>query len=358
MTSPNLPQASNVAWDHVTRAGVLVMAAGVLVTGLIYFARVLEPLVVAVFVFFALRPIARFAGRHGISPLLTYMTLLVVVAVGAVAIAQILVNTARDFLEESGAYREKLMALVDWVARLTGRADDTGRFDWENESIAELLEIDPRVVFEQLIDATTRFIEAALMFFFYLVFLVIEAEKLPRRIRAAVSAKTAADVHGMAETAASEIQGYLFIKTWVSLGMGLSAGLIMWLFELDYWPLWVLLIVIFNYVTYLGSIVAILPPVAIGLLQFWPDWPLAVGLTALLIINRTLWIDYLEIQFAGRKLNISPVLLLLALALGGSIWGLVGLVLAVPIMTAIKIGLGTFESTRPYSILMSEDTAD
>lgn len=322
---------------------------------LIYFAKVLEPFIIALFVFFALRPIARWARRQGISPLMTYLTMLAVVGMASVWIAQVLLDTAHDFLRDGGSYRQKLVSLVDWFARFTGRATPDGHFDWENESVAELLNIDTHSIVEHLTEMVMLFVEAAVMFFFYLFFIILESEKLPRRIQAAFPARTAAEVMSVAGTAARGIQGYLFVKTWVSLGMGLTGGLIMWWFDLDYWPLWALLIVLFNYVTYLGSMVACLPPAVIACLQFWPHWGTALLLITLIIANRFFWIDYIEIQFAGRKLNISPVLLLLALAAGGSIWGLVGLVLAVPVLTAVKIALGSFESTRRYSILMSED---
>ncbi len=84
--------------------------------------------------------------------------------------------------------------------------------------------------------------------------------------------------------------------------------------------------------------------------------PIPATIFAAVIIGaRFVWIDFLEIRFSGRQLNISPVILLLSLAVFGLLWGIVGMVLAVPIITAVKIILLNFESTRHLAVLASEE---
>jgi len=63
--------------------------------------------------------------------------------------------------------------------------------------------------------------------------------------------------------------------------------------------------------------------------------------------------NVLEPRFLGDQLDLSPLLLLLSLLFWGYVWGVVGMVLSVPIMSMIKITLSKFESTRPAAILMS-----
>jgi len=52
-------------------------------------------------------------------------------------------------------------------------------------------------------------------------------------------------------------------------------------------------------------------------------------------------------------LDLSPILLLLSLIMWGYVWGVMGMILSIPIMSMIKIVLMNFESTRPVAILMS-----
>jgi predicted PurR-regulated permease PerM len=63
--------------------------------------------------------------------------------------------------------------------------------------------------------------------------------------------------------------------------------------------------------------------------------------------------NLVEPKILGDRLNLSPILLIFSLLFWGWMWGIVGMLLSVPIMSMIKIILSKFESTRPLSILMS-----
>jgi AI-2 transport protein TqsA len=101
-------------------------------------------------------------------------------------------------------------------------------------------------------------------------------------------------------------------------------------------------------------VVALVPPIALAFVQFENPW-YAVALAVLLIGLRVVWIDFVEIRYSGKQLNVNPLLLLLALGLFGLMWGVVGMVLAVPLVTTVKIILAGFPQTRHYAVLLSEE---
>ena len=136
--------------------------------------------------------------------------------------------------------------------------------------------------------------------------------------------------------------------------MAVVTGLIGWAFGLDFWFLWAVLMFLANYVTYVGSVVACVPPIAIAYLQFTSP-AAATVLAALIIVNRIFWIDYVEIFYTGKSLNLSPLLLLFAIVAFGWLWGVVGMILSVPLVTAVRITLLSFEGSKTYGVLMSED---
>jgi predicted PurR-regulated permease PerM len=144
------------------------------------------------------------------------------------------------------------------------------------------------------------------------------------------------------------------VKTLVSIGMAITAAVIMIALGVDNWALWTFLTFLLNYITYVGSLAALLPPIAIAFLQFPSPW-IALTVAVLLSINRFVWIDYVEIRFAGRALSINAVLLLASLMYWWAFWGVAGLVLAVPMLTAAKIVLANFDTTRRWAMLISED---
>jgi predicted outer membrane lipoprotein len=77
-------------------------------------------------------------------------------------------------------------------------------------------------------------------------------------------------------------------------------------------------------------------------------------LILLLLSNQQIWGQIIETKWAGRALDLSPVLLLLVTAISFAGWGILGMILAVPFAVIIKIVLENIEATQPFAILMSE----
>jgi len=149
------------------------------------------------------------------------------------------------------------------------------------------------------------------------------------------------------------MERFMTVKTLVGAGMGVCAGAIMWAFGLDHWPLWAFLFFAANYVTAIGSWAACLPPMLLSFI----DLPLvpALVLSTLVLVNRVLWIDFLELRFSGKSLNLDPTLLFLWLSYWGWTWGVLGLILAYPMMAAVKISLRHLGGAHGWAELLSDD---
>lgn len=206
----------------------------------------------------------------------------------------------------------------------------------------------------QVIGTSLEYLEISVMTIFYLLFILVEAHKLPQRIKRGFAYESTQTLMEMGSSIQRSIEQYLRVKTGVSFGLGMTTGLIGMIFGLDFWLLWAGFMFLSNYVTYIGSMVALVPPIAIAFLQF-QSTPLAIVLAVLLIANRFFWIDYVEIRLSGQQLNVSPVILLLSIGLFGALWGVIGMVLAVPVITSVKIALAQFDSTSHLASLLSED---
>ncbi|MGF1579336.1 MAG: AI-2E family transporter [Gemmataceae bacterium] len=213
-----------------------------------------------------------------------------------------------------------------------------------------------------LVESTISVTELAVMVLFYLVFMVLEARNLPRRINSRFSTSKANRYMQIGENINRNVHQYLVYKTYVSLGLGVTTWLLCALFAVPFGLVWGVLMFLGNYITYIGSIVALIPPIALALLEandlsFLGFQTPILGLVVALLLtaNRFLWIDYVEIRFLGKYLNVSPLLLLFSIAFFGYLWGVVGMLLAVPLVTTSKIVLSHFENTQDYAILMSEE---
>ena len=75
----------------------------------------------------------------------------------------------------------------------------------------------------------------------------------------------------------------------------------------------------------------------------------------ILVVIQFLIGNIIETRLMGRSLNLSALVVLFSLALWGSIWGVVGMFLCVPITVILMIIFSNFEKTRPIAVLLSSN---
>lgn len=158
---------------------------------------------------------------------------------------------------------------------------------------------------------------------------------------------------GVIGNVARQVQMYLFIKTLISIGTGVVFGLAAWLFGLDFAFIWGLMGFVFNFIPTIGPIIASIPPIFLALLQFDSFWyaaTVSVCISAVQFISGS----FVEPFIMGDRLNLNIIAILLSLLLWGIIWGIPGMILAVPITASLNIMLSNIEAFRGISILLSK----
>lgn len=327
-----------------------IMAAAVLVTAL---KPVFTPFLVALFLLLLLNPVVDRLVGSGLPRGMAYVVVTMIVAMLIYAGARVLETNIPEVVANLPGYQSRMLELIDSLARLTNMANEQGTFDWERYAISDLFNVSERSLLTHLAGATFTIIEQATMAVFYLLFLFMEAARLPKRIQKSLTAETSGRMLDAMHHIKDDLWRYLVVKTLVSAGLGLSTALICWSAGVDFWLLWGVLMFLANYITYLGSIAALVPPLLTALVQFESLAPVIL-LAVVLAICRFIWIDYVEIRYSGRHVNVSPLILLFSIALLGWTWGLVGMLLAVPLVTSVRIALASFDETRHLAGLMSD----
>ncbi len=321
----------------LTVLAVLAVAATVT-----YLGPILKPLLVAVFLHFATRPAAEALTRLGWRPWLAYLTLFVAALAAASLVTLFVYGEASDFRDHWPAYQERLLELI-------GRSGGE-----QTRPLQEIVQFSSREVITFVFGHTVGVAELLAMTFFYLLFIILGEKRLSARVQRAFPGEAGDRLLRVGREIGEGIEQFMKVKTLVSLSLGVSSALLMYAFGLSHSLLWGSLFFALNYITYIGSIAACFPPVALAYLDL--DSPiLATLLGALIVVNRFVWIDYIEVKMAGRRLNIDSVLLFVWLAYWGWVWGVVGLILAFPMITSLKIVLEHLESTRGWAVLMSEE---
>jgi predicted PurR-regulated permease PerM len=324
------------------RVAVLLIAIVVVVGAVTYLGPILKPFLVAIFLYFSTKAAAGFLIRWRFPAWLAYLTLLVAGSAAVAGLVLLAYGEAISFQEEWPRYRHRILDVIGTAPVDTSRP------------LAELFKEASRKVSKYLVERGIGVLELLTMTFFYLLFILLGASRLPQRVQRAFPDGRGEHILSVADKIGTGLERFMQVKTLVSLGLGASAAVLMYLFGLHGWLLWGILFFAFNYITYIGSIVACVPPVVLAYLDL--DSPVAATVLAVLIVlNRFVWIDYIEIRMSGKHLNIDSILLFLWLAYWGWVWGVIGLILAFPMVTSLKIVLEHLESTRGWAVLMSED---
>jgi AI-2 transport protein TqsA len=140
-----------------------------------------------------------------------------------------------------------------------------------------------------------------------------------------------------------QIKKYIVSKILLNFSAGIIVTAILALFGLDFPIIWGLFTFLFNFIPTIGSAIALILPLLMVLIQFGSiGYALLIGL--IIIGVQTLIFNFLEPAIIGKSLNLNPLLILLAVLVWGYIWGIIGMLLAVPLTAIIKIIISNSES--------------
>ncbi|HSI74248.1 MAG TPA: AI-2E family transporter [Lunatimonas sp.] len=110
-------------------------------------------------------------------------------------------------------------------------------------------------------------------------------------------------------------------------------------------------------IPYIGIAIGSIIPALFALATMDSYW-YALGIVIWFQIVQFLEGNFITPNIVGGKVNLNPLFAIISLLLGGMLFGLAGLILAIPIMAVLKILLGLNKNTEPYSFLIGEPTKD
>jgi AI-2 transport protein TqsA len=226
----------------------------------------------------------------------------------------------------------------------------------ENDQIQRYLESGDFTQYLQLfLKSISEILGNILLIVFYIIFLFIEEGLVAYKLQ--LFFKDDVDKLSSFQATMKKIDKmlsrYFILKSVINLTTSTIAFIIMWSIGLQSPFFWAALIFFLSFIPFVGPIVSTLLPAAFSIIQsgdFIMCWFILFGIGSVQVLVG----NFVEPKIMGNTLNISPLVAIFSLALWGSLWGVVGMLLSVPITVAIIIVLAQFPSTRRAAILMSE----
>jgi predicted PurR-regulated permease PerM len=334
------------SFEPLPRVLVSLAAAVVIVAGLKAASAFFVPFLLALFLAILSLPLLQWLRARRVPKTLA-VALTVVADLALVALlGWAFAAAVADVTDQAPAYQARIESVVDgvvgWLERWGLPASD-----WITPS-----EVSPRaladVVSSTFVGVATV-VSALFLVLLLLVFMLLESVELGDKLRLLVGADP--DSFRRYSKITREVQSYLLYKTLVSLATGLSVGIWVGLLGLDFPALWGFVAFALNYIPNIGSILAAVPAVGLALLQLGPGRALVIALGYGAI--NFWWGNLVEPALLGRRLQLSPLVVLVSLIFWGWVWGPIGMLLSVPLTMMLKIVLENSPGLRWLGALLA-----
>jgi predicted PurR-regulated permease PerM len=324
-----------------------------------YFMRsLLLPLVLALLLSYLLRPIVRLAARFHISPPLS-AAIILLSFVGLIGYAvSFLAVPAAGWLEKAPY---SLQQFQSKLTPLRGPIQNVAKASGEIEKITTPADPQPKLAVEVkrhpiadvLFVRTPELIVSTVMLVILLYFLLaydgVFLTKLIKLLPRLTDKKRAISIVTEIE---ANVSRYLLTVTVINIGLGLAVGTAVGLLGLPNPVMWGAMVTILNFVPYLGALTGIIC-MTLGAVLSFDSFGYALIFPAVYLLFVTLEGNFITPWVMGRSLTLNPVMVLLSLAFWGWMWGIAGIILAVPILAAFKIFCAHIEPIEPIAEFLS-----
>jgi predicted PurR-regulated permease PerM len=324
-----------------------------------YFMRaVLLPLVLALLLSYLLRPIVRALVRLRIgAPIGAAIVLLSLIAAIGYGVS-FLAEPVADWLEKAPYSMQqlqlKLMPLkqpIQSVAKASGEIEKLTAPD--STSAKPVVEVKRRPVSDLVYLHTPELIASTVLLLILLYFLLaydgIFLMKLIKLLPTLSDKKRAVSI---ANDISSHVSRYLLTVTIINICLGIAVGTTVGLLGLRNPIMWGVMVAVLNFVPYLGALTGIIC-MTLGAVLSFDSLSYALIFPAAYLIIATLEGNFITPMVMGRSLTLNPVMVLLSLTFWGWLWGIAGIILAVPILAAFKIFCAHIEPMAPIAEFLS-----
>ncbi len=285
---------------------------------------------------------------------LRYLFSMLVIGLAFCLLVYLLMANKERALALAPVYQESLLAAIQRVAVFFGiEAEPT----WATLRQDLMAQINLQRLLASLLASAGSLLVTLVVVFLYATFLLLERRSFETKLaNLSDDPKQVSRIREVIQTTNRRIGSYLALKALLSILLGCLSWAIMRLFGLEFAALWAVLIALLNFVPYLGSVLGVLFPVLMTVVQFEE---LGVILSMLLALSAVQFIigNFLDPYVMGNSLNLSPFAILISLAVWSELWGIPGAFLAVPItaiMAIMAIVFSEFAGTRPLAVLLSK----
>lgn len=326
---------------------LIIIAAFIIFYTLYIWASFIIPLIIAILFSFAIIWVSNFYQKFKIPKFVSMIFSLWTYILIFWLFWELINSNIDELVKKLPDYQDKISIIIKSFFESTWIS--------QPESLTKVLEkINISQIFKSLLSWVASIFSNTGIIFFYTLFILLEYRYLSDKLTLMVNNKVKRiNISDTIDTIKNDTKAYFIIKSIVSLITAILSYFIMLIFWLDFAIFWAFLIFILNFIPNIGSIIALIFPIIISLIQYESFYPFIIITSGLIWVQILMW-NIIEPKFMGNKLNLSPLAIIISLSFWWSLWWIVWMLLSVPIMVIINIILAKIPATRPIAILLSE----
>lgn len=318
-----------------------------------FFGNLIKPLVVALIIWYLIRILRNVfygirIGRFRLPRWFRTLLSLIIILGILYSIISIIVLNIEQIVNRVEHYEARQDSILETTAQYLGLE----HLSEELKDLPSSKELRPYL--NGLLNSLTSALGSIFIIIIYLIFILIEEFIFTRKLDIIYkNNEQFDDIKYIINTMNNSIKRYISVKSFASLLTAVLAYIALLLLGVDFPLLWAFIIFVFNFIPYVGSFIATFLPSIFAVLQ---TNSLSQFVWVFLSVQfcQTLVANGIEPKIMGRSLNLSPLVVLITLTVWGTIWGVLGMIISVPVTSILVIVLAQFKETRNIAIMLSE----
>ena len=331
-----------------TNTMLLATIAAILVCAALRSAQmVFIPIVFSAFLVMMVQPVVGVLNRY-VPKWVALSVVFLILAGGFFGAWAFVVSSISSVVERGPTYVDRVTTLAVGLAAWMRDAGLPVTID--TVPVESLLDFSLEVVGASVVPILTT-LGSATLIAFMVVMMLLETESFRHNVRRGLQDKSSAEFFASVHGVTRQFQRFFFTKTWISLLTGVVTALFTYFMGIDFPFIWGTLTFLLNYIPNIGSMISVIPPVLVALVQFEAPGRAvgtAVGLSAIQMFIG----NFLDPRAMGRSLSLSPFVVFASMIFWGWMWGLPGVFLSVPLTILMRIMFEHIPSLKPVAIMM------
>jgi len=339
--------------DRRVTSNVLLTIITVILVGVLLrlASSVIIPLLVAGFLAYLMDPLVSLLRRLKVPVIAGVILAAVLYLAGFLIFGWILYHSTLEFAKAFPKYQHGLVELMRGLIQRIQQAANT--LIGLDHPLEQLQQVPVGSILLSTLRSLANFLREFIVVYVFALLFLVGKYGLVRKLLRSFPRKEAKKIAVVLMHIDADLRKYIGVKSLASLLVGVSAGLALSLFRVEFAVVIGFLTFVLNFVPIIGSIIAVLIPVLLAAVQF-SSWVTALWVLLTLLVLHNLVAQLFEPKVLGMRLNLSVPMIFLSLLFWGWLWGAAGVLLAVPMTTSVKIIIEDIPGLRHFALLLEK----